>query len=205
MAYLLTILLLVVIAFQPTVEAYNQYQVQPGDTLYDIAKEYGLPWQDLANYNDISDPSRMRAGITLYIPGLTPPELDFTNRVGSVGDVSREERMLLARLITAEARGESLNGQIAVGAVVVNRVKSSLFPGTLWDVIYQPRQFTPVEADNLPISPTSSSIEAARRALAGEDPTGGALFFYNPNITQTPEFWESRPVIKRIGNHNFAI
>jgi N-acetylmuramoyl-L-alanine amidase len=170
------------------------YIVQPGDTLSEIALEYNLDWRYLAQFNDIKDPTRMRAGMKLRIPSKV-----------YVVDFTPEERDLLARLIHAEARGEPLEGQIAVGAVVINRVKSDKFPDTITEVIYQKGQFSPIALGTMPKVPQESAVEAAERALAGEDPTGGALFFYNPKTTAAPEFWKTRPVIKQIGNHNFAI
>jgi len=186
------ILLLAVSAPAQMVE--QVYIVQPGDTLSEIASEYNLDWRYLAQFNDIKDPTRMRAGMKLRIPSKV-----------YVVDFTPEERDLLARLIHAEARGEPLEGQIAVGAVVINRVKSDKFPNTITEVIYQKGQFSPIALGNMPKVPQESAVEAAERALAGEDPTGGALFFYNPKTTAAPEFWKTRPVIKQIGNHNFAI
>lgn len=194
MALVIGALILLLIVSCPAQVNEQIYVVQPGDTLSDIAYEHGIDWRYLAEFNDIDDARRMRAGIKLRIP-----DRQYTI------SFSTEERDLLARLIHAEARGESLEGQIAVGAVVVNRVKSELFPNTLKDVIYEPRQFSPVGASTLPAVAQASAVEAADRALAGEDPTGGALFFYNPRITATPEYWQTKPVLKRIGNHNFAI
>lgn len=186
------ILLLAVSAPAQMVE--QVYIVQPGDTLSEIALEYNLDWRYLAQFNDIKDPTRMRAGMKLRIPSKV-----------YVVDFTPEERDLLARLIHAEARGEPLKGQIAVGAVVINRVKSDKFPDTITEVIYQKGQFSPIALGTMPKVPQESAVEAAERALAGEDPTGGALFFYNPKTTAAPEFWKTRPVIKQIGNHNFAI
>lgn len=186
------ILLLAVSAPAQMVE--QVYIVQPGDTLSEIALEYNLDWRYLAQFNDIKDPTRMRAGMKLRIPSKV-----------YVVDFTPEERELLARLIHAEARGEPLEGQIAVGAVVINRVKSDKFPDTITEVIYQKGQFSPIALGTMPKVPQESAVEAAERALAGEDPTGGALFFYNPKTTAAPEFWKTRPVIKQIGNHNFAI
>lgn len=179
------------------------YTVKPGDTLSEIALEYGLSWRELASYNKISDPTRMQVGTVLRIPSKKP--LTITLSDGSQYVVTSQDEELLARLVHAEARGESLEGQIAVAAVVVNRVKSPKFPNTIHDVIYEPGQFTPVERNDLPAKADESSREAARRALQGEDPTGGALFFYNPKTTKNRAFWETRPVIKQIGNHNFAL
>ena len=186
------ILLLAVSAPAQMVE--QVYIVQPGDTLSEIASEYNLDWRYLAQFNDIKDPTRMRAGMKLRIPSKV-----------YVVDFTPEERDLLARLIHAEARGEPLKGQIAVGAVVINRVKSDKFPNTITEVIYQKGQFSPIALGTMPKVPHESAGEAAERALAGEDPAGGALFFYNPKTTAAPEFWKTRPVIKQIGNHNFAI
>lgn len=186
------ILLLAVSAPAQMVE--QVYIVQPGDTLSEIALEYNFDWRYLAQFNNIKDPTRMRAGMKLRIPSKV-----------YVVDFTPEERDLLARLIHAEARGESLEGQIAVGAVVINRVKSDKFPDTITEVIYQKGQFSPIALGTMPKVPQESAVEAAERALAGEDPTGGALFFYNPKTTAAPEFWKTRPVIKQIGNHNFAI
>jgi N-acetylmuramoyl-L-alanine amidase len=119
--------------------------------------------------------------------------------------VSGEELDLLARVVQAEAGGEPFEGKVAVAAVVFNRVRSSKYPNSVWEVLHQPGQFTPVAQGTVPKKADASCAEAVKRALAGEDPTGGALYFYNPNTTQAPEFWATRQVIKRIGNHNFAL
>ncbi len=170
------------------------YIVQPGDTISEIAYEHGLDWRYLAEFNGIDNPLLMRSGTRLRIPAKKYT-INF----------SKEERELLARLIHAEARGESFEGQVAVGAVVVNRVKSDLFPNSITEVIYQTGQFTPVEQGVLPKIPQKSAVEAAEKALTGQDPTHGALFFYNPKISAALHFWESRQVIKQIGNHNFTL
>ncbi len=176
------------------------YVVRPGDTLYDIARTRDLCWEWLAEQNGIPNPSLLRIGTVLLLPGS--PDWD---KAGAYSDYTADEASLLAKLIHAEARGESLEGQIAVGAVVINRVKSDAFPDSIHSVIHQPGQFSPVARNALPSKPSSQSVEAARRALVGEDPTHGALFFYNPRRTSNPSFWESRRIIRRIGNHNFAI
>lgn len=87
-------------------------------------------------------------------------------------------------MVYAEARGEGLEGQIAVAAVILNRVRSDKFPNTVWDVIHQQGQFTPIQRGTLPSSSknTGTCTNAVDKALNGEDPTGGALFFYNPRL-----------------------
>lgn len=179
------------------------YTVQPGDTLYDISLAHGISWQELASLNKIKDPTTMQVGTQLRLPSHVTPKIVL--RDGTVVEVTAQEKELLVRLVTAEARGESLEGQIAVAAVVINRVRSSKFPNSVWDVIHQSGQFTPIEQDNLPRTVGETCVEAVERALRGEDPTGGALFFYNPTTSQANDYWATKPVIKRIGNHNFTL
>lgn len=112
---------------------------------------------------------------------------------------------LLARAINGEARGESYEGQVAVGAVILNRVKSSKFPNSIAGVIYQPGAFTAV-ADgqiNVPIEEGSTVLKAAQDALNGWDPTNGAIYYFNPNTATSSWIW-SRPFIKTIGKHRFC-
>lgn len=118
--------------------------------------------------------------------------------------VEGEDLQLLAQIIWLEARGEPFEGQVAVGAVVLNRVRSPHFPGTVAGVLAQPGQFGFGFEAIRRTRPNRTAYEAARRALLGEDPTGGALFFYNPEQTVNPDFWRNRPVVARIGNHVFT-
>lgn len=120
------------------------------------------------------------------------------------GDSTSDEQ-LLARAINGEARGEPYIGQVAVGAVILNRTRDSRFPNTIAGVIYQPLAFTAV-ADgqiNVPIDPNSTVLQAARDALNGWDPTDGCLYYWNPE-TATSEWIWSREVVKKIGKHNFG-
>jgi len=110
---------------------------------------------------------------------------------------------LLARLVSAEAKGEPYRGQIAVAAVVLNRVKSPQFPNTIPDVIYQPGAFSPVANGEIWKEPVSSAISAVHEALNGTDPSYGAVFFFNPAKTTNAYIW-SRPQIVKIGNHIFC-
>ena len=110
---------------------------------------------------------------------------------------------LLARLVHGEARGEPYKGKVAVAAVVLNRVKSPSFPNTVAGVIYQSGAFDAVSDGQINLSPDSESINAARDALNGWDPTNGCLYYYNPR-TATSRWMLSRPVLLRIGNHVFC-
>ena len=110
---------------------------------------------------------------------------------------------LLARIINGEARGETYEGQVAVGAVVLNRVEHPSFPNTIAGVIYQPQAFTAVDDGQINASVNASCIRAAKDALNGWDPTGGAIYYYNPK-TATNKWIRSRPVITTIGKHIFC-
>ena len=110
---------------------------------------------------------------------------------------------MLARVIYAEARGEPYLGQVAVGAVIVNRVKNARFPNSIYGVIYAPGQFCTVRDGQINLSPSNQAYRAAEEALNGVDPSNGSLYFYNPR-TSTSSWIFTRPVLASIGNHNFA-
>lgn len=112
---------------------------------------------------------------------------------------------LMARAINGEARGEPYEGQVAVGAVILNRVKNSQFPNTVAGVIYQSGAFTAVSDGqiNVPIEENSSVYKAARDAMNGWDPTGGCIYYFNPSTATNKWIW-SRPLVKVIGKHRFC-
>ncbi len=115
------------------------------------------------------------------------------------------EIQLLARAINGEARGEPYEGQVAVGAVILNRVKSSSFPNSVAGVIYQPGAFTAVSDGqiNVAIDSKSTVVKAAQDALNGWDPTYGCLYYWNPATATSKWIW-SRKIIVKIGKHNFG-
>ena len=123
--------------------------------------------------------------------------------VSSAAAANDANVQLLARLISAEARGEPYVGQVAVGAVVLNRTRHPSFPSTISGVIYQRGAFSCIDDGqfNQPIA--DSAYRAAREALAGSDPTGGAIYYYNPAKTTNKWIW-SRPVLITIGSHRFC-
>ena len=116
---------------------------------------------------------------------------------------SNSDIALLARLIYGEARGESYVGQVAVGAVVMNRIKSSSFPNTMSGVIYQRYAFTAVDDGQINLTPNDMARKAAQDAMNGWDPTYGAIYYYNPK-TATSAWIFSRQTTVTIGNHVFA-
>ncbi len=121
----------------------------------------------------------------------------------SAGVISADHR-LLSRLVYAEARGESYKGQVAVAAVVLNRVSSASFPNTISGVIYQSGAFSCVSNGSINNTPDATAIRAARDALNGWDPTGGCLYYYNPKAT-SDQWIRTRTVKTVIGNHRFAV
>lgn len=123
---------------------------------------------------------------------------------GNAGNyTSNQDVTLLARLINGEARGEPYEGQVAVGAVVLNRTRDARFPSTVAGVIYQPGAFTAIVDGQIGAEMKQSSINAARDALNGWDPSGGAVYYFNPATATSAWIW-SRPLIKIIGNHRFC-
>ena len=110
---------------------------------------------------------------------------------------------LIARAVYGKARGEPYEGQVAVAAVILNRVRSASFPNTVSGVIYQPGAFDAVSDGQLYLTPDSAAYRAARDAMAGWDPTGGCIYYYNPK-TATSKWIRSRPVMRTIGDHVFC-
>lgn len=130
--------------------------------------------------------------------------LGITSTSSSGSKYSESEINLLAKAIYAEARGESYTGQVAVGAVILNRVKSPSFPNTISGVVYQPYAFTAVIDGQINLTPNETAKRAARDAMNGWDPSCGALYYYNPSIA-TSSWIFSRTTVTTIGNHVFAI
>lgn len=130
-------------------------------------------------------------------------KLSGTTSTSGGGSSSSTDLNLLARVVYGEARGEPYTGQVAVAAVVLNRVRSSSFPNTIAGVVYQSGAFDCVADGQINLSPNQSAYNAARDALNGWDPSYGCLFYYNPR-TATSKWMLSRTVKLNIGNHAFC-
>ncbi|MGB9886046.1 MAG: LysM peptidoglycan-binding domain-containing protein [Moorellales bacterium] len=175
---------------QPNPASGRVYVVRRGDTLWDIARRHGTTVAALKDYNRLAT-NAIYPGQRLRLPA--PRE-----------EIDDRDFYWLVRVISAEAKGEPLLGQIAVGAVVLNRVRSPKFPNNITDVVFQPGQFTVVADGSIYRPPVASAYTAARLALAGYDPTGGSLYFYNPHTTSRSNWIRTRPVVRAIGRHLFA-
>lgn len=129
--------------------------------------------------------------------------MGISSTSSSSGKYSSNDIYLLAKVIGAEARGESYTGQVAVGAVVLNRVKHSSFPDTISGVVYQSGAFSCVTDSNWNTVPNDTAKKAAQDAINGWDPSGGAIYYYNPAKTSN-QWIRTRPVITTIGRHVFC-
>ncbi len=137
------------------------------------------------------------AGILYF---YEPEETALAKTSHSASDIQ-----LLARAVNGEARGEPYEGQVAVAAVILNRVKHSSFPNTISGVIYQPGAFTAVSDGqiNVPIDSKSTVYKACQDAMNGWDPSNGAIYYFNPDTATNKWIW-SRPLIVKIGKHRFC-
>lgn len=142
---------------------------------------------------------------TLAALGITPSDSGNSGggSAGAGGSDQSGDVYLLARLISAEARGEPYVGQVAVGAVVLNRVKHASFPNSIADVIYQTEAFTCVADGQFDQPIADSAYRAAQDALNGYDPSYGAIYYFNPSTATSSWIW-SRPLIVEIGKHRFC-
>ena len=172
------------------------YTVHRGDTIFNIAQRTGVNPNSIRSRNGVGN--SLRIGQRIIIPAGAAAAATATPTRAS-GDV-----YLLASLIFAEARAEPYLGQVAVGGVVMNRIQNSKSPKTLAGVVYQPSAFESVSNGIINRPPSSESLKAAQDAISGWDPSGGALYFFNPGKTSNPWIW-ARRIINQIGGHVFAI
>lgn len=189
-------------------DQFEVHTVKQGDTLYGLSRKYGTRVDAIKRASNLAS-AVIRPGMKLVIPGEDQvAEKQAVKPVfGGHLSITKEDIYLLAKLIHAEARGESLAGQVAVGAVIMNRLTSGDFPASVKDIIFQKTkgvyQFTPVQDGQINLEPDRNAFLAAERAIKGDDPTEGALFFYNPETSS--DQWIRTLAVKRvIGNHVFA-
>ena len=175
-----------------------KYHVGIGDSLFDLANKFNTSTGIIMAINNM-DNSIIRVGekIKLPINNLSPGQV--LARTIKPNDVE-----LMARTIHGEARGEPFIGQVAVGAVIINRVLSDYFPDTFHDVIYQSGQFSAVDDGQINLTPNQKAFRAAREAINGKDPTMGALYYYNPETAKHQWWFATRKTLVTIGDHVFA-
>jgi spore germination cell wall hydrolase CwlJ-like protein len=181
------------------------YTVKSGDTLYLISQRYGIPFISLRKANNEWD-NLIYPGQQLILPGIIPSGETTSASAKTVIPYTTNEVDLLARLITAEAKGESYDAMVGVGAVVVNRVQSTDWPNTIYDVIYHVtggyQQFTPVKNGQINNPATSDAIRAAWASLYGKDPSNDAMFYFDDSSTN--QWLWSKTVTARIDHMVFV-
>ncbi len=174
------------------------YYVDSGDTLYDLANSFNTSVGVIMALNNMGN-SIIRKGEKLQLPIFNLSKKQVLAKTISDSDIE-----LMARTIHGEARGEPYMGQVAVGAVIINRVLSNQFPDTIKGVIYQQNQFTAVADGQIHYAPNNIAYRAARDSLSGTDPTLGSLYYYNPETARNKSFFTSRQFVVSIGQHIFA-
>ncbi len=173
------------------------YYVEVGDNIKTISSKFNIsPWE-LRDFNEIRY-DFLDVGHQVQVPFL------ITDNMNQSMNITAEEMELLTKAVHSEARGEPFEGQVAVAAVILNRVKNSVFPDTIEGVIFQPWQFTAINDGQFWLEPDQTAYLAAQAALEGWDPSSGALYYYNPE-TATSEWVFYRDVIIKIGDHYFAV
>ncbi|MGG1400139.1 cell wall hydrolase [Bacillus salipaludis] len=169
-----------------TLETVKIYKVHD-ETPVQVALKYGVSKSKIIKVNGLKN-NRLTPGEKIIIPK----------------QISQKEKDLLARLVTAEAKGEPYKGKVAVAAVVLNRVKNDQFPDSIHQVIYQKRQFQPVANGMINKPAVEDAKKAVNEALAKNGQITHALYFYNPDETDS-KWLRSKKTIKKIGHHRFAI
>ncbi len=189
-------LVLTIPSSTPSQPGGSTYTVQPGDSLWRISRQHNTTVDTLKSLNNLYS-DYIEVGWTLIVPGGSGSSPDPSR------DFTVQELDKIARIVQAESGGEPYEGQVAVAAVILNRLDDPGFPNTISGVIYQPRAFEVVSNDWWLNPAQETAIRAKSDAISGWDPSEGALYFYNPDYIESTWIL-SRPVIKRIGDHVFA-
>ena len=170
--------------YAQTLEQVQIYEATQGDSFYDISREFGVSELELKKINHQQS---VTSGEKLIIPE----------------GISDKDKDLLARLVTAEAKGEPYEGQVAVATVVLNRVENEQYPDSIKEVIYEKRQFQPVDNGMIHNPATEEAKKAVNEAIVKQGTGKGSLNFYNPKIVDS-EWHRSKTVTAKIGNHVFS-
>ncbi len=175
-----------------TVDGHFDWKTE--EAIKKFQKNHGLPAEGKAGQQTLD---------AMGLGHLLQKQPASTEYQASRGTTNRDEAYLLAQAIYGEGRGEPYIGQVAIGAVILNRVEHPSLPNSINEVIYQPGAFTAVSDGQIYLMPDEIALKAANDALSGWDPSGGAIYYYNPEKT-TNQWIYSRPIIKTIGKHIFA-
>ncbi len=193
------------------IPTYVQHRVKTGESLYLIARQYGCSVDAIKAVNRLKN-NTIQPGKVLKIPAdsaaiqasASGNAVVTTSRGGYYRSYSQQEWDMLAQVVYGEARGESYNGQVAVAAVVLNRMESDDFPDTMYGVVFQKNAFTCVNDGQYYLTPNRTAYQAALDAMHGADPTDGCLYYWNP-VTATSSWIWTRTIEITIGNHVFGL
>ncbi|WP_278045156.1 spore cortex-lytic enzyme [Intestinimonas timonensis] len=209
---LIFLLNILIITMVQTAQAATYRRGSSGQTVRTIQEKL-IRWGYLDGTEDGIYGSKTEAAVKLFQKknGLTADGVVGPATLKALGmsewstssSAADSEVALLAKVISAEARGEPYSGQVAVGAVILNRVSHPSFPNTIAGVVYQPGAFTCMVDGQIDQPVADSAVRAARDALNGADPSGGAIYYFNPDTATSAWIW-SRPLIKVIGSHRFC-
>lgn len=200
MTFVLSALLITTVGFN-TLEAHAStiHTVKSGDSLWKLSRQYNVTINQIKSANNHwSDTIIIGQRLTIPTEGNSGVVSRGTSSRFNSSDIE-----LMARTVHGEARGEEFEGQVAVAAVIINRINSSDFPNTVYEVVYQPWAFTVVHDGQINLTPNDSAYRAVEMAINGWDPTEGALYYFNPDTATSKWIW-SRSQIKKIGRHIFA-
>ncbi|WP_223066829.1 spore cortex-lytic enzyme [Paenibacillus caui] len=198
----------------------SHYGIETRNAVYNFQKKFGMKadgvagsktklklynatknWRPKASsYNPNPNQTAGAARTAKAAPERTNEALDSANPMG----LTDNDLRIMANAVNGEARGEPFEGQVAVAAVILNRVSSPSFPNTVSGVIFQPGAFTAVADGQIWLEPNESSKKAVRQALNGWDPSGGCLYYFNPETATSKWIW-TRPQVKTIGRHIFCM
>lgn len=176
------------------------YNLQPFDGIFGLKTQSAV--MDLQKKNNLKPTGVFDSKTRAALAGKLNRS---SKKSGSnlAGKVSHEDVVMLARAVNGEARGEPLEGQIAVASVILNRTRSGKFPATINGVIFEPGAFDAVNDGQIWLEPDSEAMKAAELALSGENPVGDAIYYWNPAKSTSKWIW-SRTITKQIGQHVFA-
>lgn len=206
-AFLIAIALIATAALPGTAEA--SVQLQPGSTggdVWDLQYRlktlgyYELPMDGVYGPHTAEAVRKYQRNYGLPADGIAGKKTWASLKKHTL---NRSEMDIMARIIYSEARGEPYTGQVAVGAVVMNRIRSPLFPDNIRDVVFQPGAFTAVDDGQYWLTPNRTAYLAALDAVRGWDPTGGSLYYFNPDTATSKWIWTRKQTVK-IGRHIFA-
>ncbi len=193
------------------IPTYVQHRVKTGESLFLIAKQYGCTVNAIKRTNDLHS-NTIQPGKVLKIPadGISAElahdstAVVTSSRGGYYRSYTQSEWDMLAQVVYGEARGESYTGQVAVAAVVLNRMEADDFPDTMHGVVFQRNAFTCINDGQYYLKPNRTAYQAALDAMHGADPTNGCLYYWNP-VTATSSWIWTREIQLTIGNHVFGL